>query len=218
MTDQPNEPNRLHVDLCACTTRPNGRPPLDFAKLARTLASVPLRPEVPRHPDEERRDRYATVIRENLKANTFPPTIPGGRPAFGMTEHELADVVLAERDDDLAQARAERDAALRLANVWADAPDPLAQAMAADLRTALRAARPSETAEATGPTTSDELRRLAERIQQLERALGTLRRFNALTVDSCRVQAAEHARDNLTLLDNALGTPPRPPHPAENPR
>jgi hypothetical protein len=44
----------------------------------------------------------------------------------------------------------------------------------------------------------------AER-DRLQRAVDAVRRLNELTADSVRVQAAEHARDNLALLDSILG-------------
>jgi hypothetical protein len=56
-----------------------------------------------------RRNRYAILIREYLKAHTFPSTTPGRPPVLGVTEHDLADVVLQARDDELASALAERD-------------------------------------------------------------------------------------------------------------
>ncbi|NUR01306.1 MAG: hypothetical protein HOY79_33720 [Streptomyces sp.] len=150
----------------------------DIQKLMDAVLRAP-RP-APQHPDLDRRDRYAAAIRRQIKLLTIPSTIPGGAPSFGATEHDLADAVLAERDDEhaelgeqldaagatiaertveanrlreeLAQARAERDAALRLAGVWSDAPDPLVRHAAADLLSAIVGARPAAT-EATDPTT-----------------------------------------------------------------
>jgi hypothetical protein len=226
-----------------------------------------------RTPEEwERRDRYAGVIREEIKGRTVPSLIPGQMPTFGASEYDIADVVLAERDDELAKARAERDAALRIAGVWDDAPDPLARAMAADLRSAIRGAateprlldcgrcyeengqevhphpecatgaRPATRCGATsdgaferhlGPCTHepdhsnayhrdahgtewrdhdtpDQVRTERDRYAA---ALDTVRDFNKLVADaSCRVQAAEQARDTLNLLDRALNAPEPPPH------
>jgi hypothetical protein len=158
----------------------------------------------------ERRDRYAALIREAIKGCTIPSLIPGQAPTLGATEYDLADAVLRHADTEhtaaTAQAHAERDAALRLANVWDDAPDPLARAMARDLRSAIRGARPHTATEAT----VDQIR--AER-DQYAAALDKVRDFNKLVADgSCRVQAAEQARDTLHLLDRSLNAPTRPPH------
>lgn len=217
---------------------------VDAGKLMDALTEAASRfPATPRHRGSRRRNAYAAALREEIKGRTIPPTFPGQAPTLGATEYDLADVALRLADAELAQLRAqlaqlraERDAALRLADVWDDAPDPLARAGAADLRSAIRGARPprllncglcyeehgeevhphpecpseARTAtEATDPTNIAQLR--AER-DQLQRAVDALRRLNELTADgSCRVHAREHAQDNLALLNGTLGEPPTIP-------
>jgi hypothetical protein len=117
----------------------------DATALMEALARIPRRPPVPAHPDTERRDQYAAALREHIKGLTFPAATPGGAPMSGATEYDLADVALMLADAETAQLRAERDAALRIATVWDDAPDPACRAMAADLRSTIRGARPSQT-------------------------------------------------------------------------
>ncbi|MFD0035571.1 hypothetical protein ACFVJK_46860 [Streptomyces sp. NPDC127172] len=121
----------------------------------RTLLATPeLTPD-----ERERRDRYAAAVRDEIKSRTVPSLIPGRPPTLGATEYDIAAVVLhladAEHAATTAQVHAERDAALRLADVWDDAPDPLARAMAADLRSAIRGARPA-ISEVPHQTTEDE--------------------------------------------------------------
>ncbi|MDX3298617.1 hypothetical protein PV569_33690 [Streptomyces scabiei] len=312
---------------------PSARPNLDYNRLVEAINALPAQPTVPRHPDKERREQYADLIRTRIKTLTLPSPYPGAAPTFGATEYDIADVVLAahdaetDRDDELAQLRAERNAALRLAAVWADAPDPLVRASAADLHSAIRGARPTHKmlarlldcglcyeengqeihphpectattppppelrdvitaairerrntgrgyvdcecgscAVSTGPChcepahcpsaphdgpeadadavlqalehhltitdadawckkclrvwehrhhqcddipALDEAR--AER-NRLQRAIDAIRHFNKLTTGSCRVQAAEHAQDNLDLLNRSLN-PPAPHDP-----
>ncbi|MEU2426956.1 hypothetical protein ABZ619_39090 [Streptomyces sp. NPDC007851] len=114
-----------------------------FAKLAEAINKVPPVQRAPRHPDTERRVRWGNAIREDIKAATVPSGIPGAAPLFGVTEYEIADTALALADTESAQLLAERNAALRLCDVWDDAPDPACRAMAADLRSAIRGARPA---------------------------------------------------------------------------
>jgi hypothetical protein len=296
----------------------------DATALMEALARIPRRPPVPAHPDTERRDQYAAALREHIKGLTFPAATPGGAPMFGATEYDLADVALMLADAETAQLRAERDAALRIAGVWGDAPDPFARAMADDLRSAIRGARPARLLDCgwcyeedgeevhphpecprgvmppasercgetstgmlgrlLGPCTNpphtpdtfhrdtrgDEWRdhgtpalcgktgpgsfgtlgpcintphtpngphrdargakwqkldnghddleqrhaallvehaQLEARATRLLRTLAAVCRFNELTADSCRVHAAEHARDTLTILDANLDVP-----------
>lgn len=88
-----------------------------FEKLTAAInATLPPLPR--RHPNTERRNRYGAAIRDYLKAVTVPSAIPGGPPALGATEYDIADATLAVRDDELAQLVAERNAALRLVEVW----------------------------------------------------------------------------------------------------
>jgi hypothetical protein len=56
-------------------------------------------------------------------------------------------------------------------------------------------------------TLQEEHNQLSTRVEHLVRTLHAIRRFNQLTTDSCRVQAAEHARDNLDLLRDTLPVP-----------
>ncbi|WP_333745794.1 hypothetical protein [Streptomyces sp. IBSBF 2950] len=128
---------------------------LTYKRLIDALAALPMPPAVPRYPDKERRERYADIIRNRIKALTLPAPYPGAAPRAGATEYDIADVVLAAQDaetgpnGELAQLRAERD--------------------------------------------------------RLQRAVDDVRRFNETTAEaSCRVQAAEHARDTLNILDRAL--------------
>jgi hypothetical protein len=147
---------------------------IDATRIMEAFARLPRRIPVPAHPDTERRTRYAAAIRHHIKALTLPAPTPGGAPLLGATEYDLADVVLLLADAELDQlgeeldaagatiagqtaqmtelraaldqTRAERDAALRVAEVWADAPDPLVRHSAADLAdllSAIRGARPA---------------------------------------------------------------------------
>ncbi|MEW2302035.1 hypothetical protein AB0958_19015 [Streptomyces sp. NPDC006655] len=114
-----------------------------FQKLAEAINALPPLHRAPHHPDTKRRDRYAAAIRDNIKAHTGPTPLTGGPSVFGATEHDIADAALAVADTESAQLLAERNAALRLCDVWDDAPDPACRAMAADLRSAIRGARPA---------------------------------------------------------------------------
>ncbi|MGR3875743.1 hypothetical protein ACUXZZ_45240 (plasmid) [Streptomyces graminifolii] len=138
-------PGKLMADLIMPFTTtvegPLNGPPYTIEKIAETLRDLPPVQRAPRHPDTVRRDRYATAIRDELKAATVPSVIPGGAPTLGATEFDMADVALALADSESAQLLAERNAALRIAEVWADAPDPACRAMAADLQSAIRGAR-----------------------------------------------------------------------------
>ncbi|MFF1284373.1 hypothetical protein ACFVY4_26975 [Streptomyces sp. NPDC058299] len=115
----------------------------DFTQLVTTLRNVSRYLPPPPHPDTERRNAYAAALREEIKGRTFASVVPGGLSSIGATEYDLADVALRLADIELAQLRAERDAALRLADVWDDAPDPLVRHSAGDLRSAIRGARPA---------------------------------------------------------------------------
>lgn len=103
--------------------------------------------------------------------------------------------------DELTYARAQRDAALRLAQIWDDAPDPACRAMAADLRSAISGARPSPT-----PAPEQQLARVRAERDQLQLAVDKVRGLNQLTINaSCRVQAVHQAEDTLRVLDDVLG-------------
>lgn len=116
---------------------------IDATKLMNALARIPRGPYIPAHPDTERRERYGEIIRDQIKRFTFPAPSIGGQALHGATEYDVADAVLQLADAEHADVRGQRDAALRLADVWADAPDPACRAMAADLRSAIRGAAPA---------------------------------------------------------------------------
>lgn len=59
----------------------------------------------------ERRDRYAAVIRDRIKARTFPPGA-GSAALFGATEFDIADAAIAVADAEQAELRRERDLAI----------------------------------------------------------------------------------------------------------
>ncbi|MFI5814915.1 hypothetical protein ACIA7S_28650 [Streptomyces sp. NPDC051643] len=304
--------------------------PTLMANLIEAMENLPPAPEVRQYRDEKRREEYGNAIREYLKSRTVPGPFPGSAPVFGATEYEIADFFLTRAGAECEQlqaaldhAHAERNAALALAEVWADAPDPLVRASAADLKSAIRGAKaarrldcgwcyeedgeevhphpecpigaqPHLTTEGTAtasawgdPTKLNALNRsvalalhkydyehgltvndtpgkhhhgeasealaaitsyltiadadawckacrriwegprhrcesdaeqryaalqqehaqLDARLTRTRRALAAVQRFNKLTADSCRVQAAEHARDNLDLLDSVLDVP-----------
>lgn len=231
LEDPPQKPATLD-DVMAVTFNDIANAYCTFANTLRAPSRHELSSE-----ERERRDRYAATIRDEIKACTMPSLTPGQPPTLGATEYDLANAVLAERDDELEQLRAERDAALRLTNIWADAPDPLARAMAADLRTTIRSARPTthDTPQATEPRllpcglcyeedgqevhphpecrTVEQLR--AER-DQYAAALDAVRTFNKSVADgTCRAHAAEQARDTLHILDRSLNAPDRPPNDEE---
>lgn len=199
-----------------------------FVKVPSLFAGPPPR-TTSRYDGPARRERYAATIRDEIKRLTLPAAFPGQRPWGGATEYDLADTVLAVRDDELTTARAQNAAVLRLAEVWTDAPDPLARAMAADLHSALRGAA----TEATEPPrlldcglcyeehgqeahphpecTHDVTALRAER-DRYATALDKVRTFNKLTAEgSCRTQAIEQARDTLSIIDTALNAPTGPP-------
>jgi len=142
----PLTPGKLTADLVGPFTTTFEGPlssegALTFGKLVEAISKVPPVRRAPRHPDTVRRDRYAAAIRDEIKAATVPSGMPGGGLAFGANEFEIADAALALADNESAQLLAERNAALRLAEVWTDAPDPACRAMAADLQSAIRGAR-----------------------------------------------------------------------------
>ncbi|MFD7793601.1 hypothetical protein [Streptomyces sp. NPDC059759] len=58
-----------------------------------------------------RRNRYAGVIRDRIKARTFPPGA-GAAALFGATEFDLADAAIALADAEQAALRRERDLAV----------------------------------------------------------------------------------------------------------
>lgn len=143
--------------------------PIDATKLMEALASIrgPRRAPVPPHVDTKRREQYAGIIRDHIKALTIPAPTPGGQPMLGATEWDIADVVLLAADTELLTTRetigrvtAERDAALRIAAVWQDAPDPLARAQAADLLSAIRGASARTAEPPLAPGLADVIRDL----------------------------------------------------------
>ncbi|MBP5896362.1 hypothetical protein [Streptomyces scabiei] len=143
------------------------RPALTYQQLREALAAIPTPLAVPRYPDDERRERYAHIIRTRIKTLTFPALYPGASPTSGATEYDIADVVLAAQDAE------------------------------------------------TGP--DGELTQLRAERDRLQRAVDDVRHYNELTAEaSCRVQAAEHARDTLNILDRALD-PAAPPQDGKKP-
>jgi hypothetical protein len=256
---------------------------VDVTKLMDALNRIPQGPYITAHPDTERRERYGEIIRDQIKRFTFPAPSIGGPALHGATEYDVADAVLQLADAEHADVRGQRDAALRLADVWADAPDPLARAMAADLRTAIAGApaarllgcglcyeedgeevhphpecpvrtTPGTATEATepcgatstgmfgrqlGPCTNDthgtstfhhdahgtdwadyptvgQLR--AER-DQYAKALDKVHAFNKLVAEgSCRVHAADQARDTLGILERHTRPSTGPSRPEKGPQ
>jgi hypothetical protein len=59
--------------------------------------------------DRARRNRYAAAIRDRIKALTTPTVLTWNPPAAGATEYDIADAVLAERDEELAELSDQRD-------------------------------------------------------------------------------------------------------------
>lgn len=221
----PESPREHHTDFrrfSSLQSTINPRTDTDlWQTLAATLESLPEHPRP--HPDLARRARYAAIIRDSIRTRTIPIdpyNALAAAPRLGATEYDIADAVLAERDTELDQLRAERDAAVRLADVWAEAPDPSCRAMAADLKRVITKAAPApkprllscglcyeENGEEVHPhpecpITSSTPDRETCRADNLERLINALRRFNQLTADnSSRAHAAQHARDNLSILN-----------------
>ncbi|MDX3203027.1 hypothetical protein, partial [Streptomyces scabiei] len=222
-----------------------------YQQLREALATIPTPLVIPRYPDDERRERYAHIIRTRIKTLTFPALYPGASPTSGATEYDLADAVLAAQDaetspnGELSQPHTERHTTPHL--------DPrLRTVIAAAIRQSQTAGRQhvdcecGSCAASMGPchcepaycpsaphdgpeADADAVLRAVEEhlhtrdtdiraeLDRLQRAIDDVRRFNETTAEaSCRVQAAEHARDTLNILDRALD-PAAPPQDGKKP-
>ena len=127
------------------------------------------------------REQYANAIRRapfrELRWKLGEPQI------ITANVDDLADAVLNVRDREMGQLRARAERA----------------------EAELRRYTEAESADAAAGSYAGRAETAEQHRDQLQRAIDDVRRFNQLTADaSCRVQAAEHARDTLQILDASL--------------
>ncbi|MEE1838162.1 hypothetical protein [Streptomyces sp. SP17KL33] len=153
----------------------------------------------------------------------FVVSPPAVRPADALTYKRLVDALAAlptppavprypdkERRERYADIIRNRIKTLTLPAPYPGAA-PMAGATEYDIADVVLAAQDAET------DPNGELAQLRAERDRLQRAVDDVRRFNETTAEaSCRVQAVEHARDTLNILDRALD-PAAPPQDGKKP-